>query len=58
MFNSPFHPANWRRKGSINDILSSLEAEQWLLTKKVCRNCDDFKHCQTDRSYYDKHHKH
>lgn len=46
-FSSKSHPATQQRVKEVEEIVTSLHLEQWLLAKKVCRSCPDFKTCHT-----------
>eukprot|EP01127_Copromyxa_protea_P009432 TRINITY_DN222_c0_g1_i1.p1 TRINITY_DN222_c0_g1~~TRINITY_DN222_c0_g1_i1.p1 ORF type:complete len:315 (-),score=56.62 TRINITY_DN222_c0_g1_i1:187-1131(-) len=50
LFDTGVHPATQKRKAAVEEALFTSEAEEWLEKRKVCRQCADFKKCQTNRS--------
>lgn len=50
LFDTGVHPSTKKRKAAVEQAIFSVEAEEWLEKRKVCRKCPDFQNCQTDRS--------
>lgn len=50
LFDSGVHPSTRKRKAAVEEAMFSVEAEEWLHKRKVCRKCPDFQNCQTKRT--------